>query len=167
MRTHGSAAELEVRRRIAGQLLLEGKYPAEVARIVKASWSSVKRWQVAVEAGGLEALAAKPHPGKPCALTARQKTQLVNALTRGPLQAGYANDLWTCPRVAQVIARRFGVSYHPAHVWRVLSQLGWSCQKPEQRARERDEPAIARWRAREWSRIKKSLSSRKSPCFHG
>lgn len=160
MRTQGSAAELEARRRIAGELLLQGKPVAEVARLVQASWSSVKRWKVAVERGGLEALAAKPHPGKPCRLSTRQKQQLVRILTQGPLKSGYGTDLWTCPRVAEVIERRFGIRYHVAHVWRLLSSLGWTCQKPEQRARERDEAAIERWHAQDWPRIKKSPAPR-------
>lgn len=158
MRTPGTAAELEVRRRIAGELLLEGKKVAEVARTVKASWSAVKRWKVAVEQGGLEALTAKPHPGKPPRLCQKQKRKLITILRKGPLKAGYTTDLWTCPRVTEVIEKHFGVSYHPDHVWRVLQSLGWSCQKPEQRARERDEQAIARWRKKEWPRIKKGAS---------
>ena len=165
MRTQGSAAELETRRRIAGELLLQGKPVAEVARLVRASWSSVKRWKRAVEQGGLDALAAKPHPGKPCRLSPRQKQQLVRILARGPLQSGFRTDLWTCPRVADVIWRRFGVRYHVDHVWRLLSGLGWTCQQPEQRARERDEAAVARWRARDWPRIKKSSAPRHSPGF--
>lgn len=161
MRTHGSASELEVRRRIAGELLLQGKSVAEVTRLVQASWSGVKRWKVAVERGGLEALAAKPHPGKRPRLSARQKQQLVKILAKGPLQAGYANDLWTCARVAEVIKGSFGVHYHVDHVWRILQALRWSCQKPEQRARERSEPAIQQWRSREWPRIKKSGASKR------
>lgn len=58
--------------------------------------------------------------------------------------------------MAEVIAKRFGVGYHPSQVWRILRAMGWSCQKPERRARERDEDAIHRWRRVEWPRIKKS-----------
>lgn len=160
MRTPGTAAELEVRRRIAGDLLLQGKKVAEVARTVKASWSAVKRWKIAVEQGGLEALAAKPHPGKPPRLSEKQKQKLVTILQKGPLKAGYSTDLWTCSRVAEVIEKHFGVTYHPDHVWRILRSLGWSCQKPEQRARERDEEAIRRWRKKGWPRIKKGASAK-------
>ena len=59
-------------------------------------------------------------------------------------------------RVAEVIAVHFGVQYHPGHVWKILQSMGWSCQKPERRARERDEKAIATWRQQDWPRIKKS-----------
>ena len=158
MRLNGSAAELEARRMLAGRLLLEGSDVDEVAEIVGASLSSVKRWRQAVEKGGLEALKAKPHPGPKPRLNAKQKQQLVNILLAGPQKAGYHNDLWTCRRVAAVIAKKFGVVYHPDHVWKILRSLGWTCQKPEQRARERDEAAIRRWREKEWPRIKRGRS---------
>jgi transposase len=159
MRKQGSAAELETRRRLAGSLLLEGRKIGEVAEIVAASESSVRRWRRVVEKGGVEALTAKPHPGPKPRLNEQQKRRLVKVLLAGPRKAGYRNDLWTCPRVAQVIARTFGVKYHPAHVWRILRSLGWTPQKPEQRARERDEADIRRWRSHEWPRIKRGRSA--------
>ena len=159
MRSKGSAKELEVRRRIAGRLLLQGKGVREVARLVDVSPSSTSRWKQAVEAGGLEALKAKRHPGRKPALTPRQKEDLKQILIKGPLEAGFPTDLWTLSRVAEVIERTFGVSYHPVHVWYLLRQLNFRPQKPERRARERDEAAIARWRQETWPEIKKRLVS--------
>ena len=155
MRTNHSPQELEVRRRIAGRMLSQGYSVSEVASAVGASDSSVRRWRIAMRTGGLKALRAKPQLGKRPQLAAAQHQELVEILLAGPRVAGFANDLWTCPRVAQVIERRFGVRYHPADVWKLLRKLGWSCQKPEQRARERDERAIRRWRKSDWPRIKK------------
>jgi len=159
MRPTGSTAELAVRRRIAGQLLLEGRGIREVARIVHASVSSVKRWKDALEESGWEGLDPKTHPGPAPQLTAGQKQDLLNLLEDGPLAAGYRTEQWTCPRVSDLIQRHFGVSYHADHVRRILHELGWSYQRPEQRARERDERAIRRWRKRDWPRIKKGASS--------
>jgi transposase len=159
MRPTGSPAELAVRRHIAGQLLLEGKGIREVARIVHASSSSVKRWKDALEASGWEGLEAKAHLGPSRQLTAAQKQQLVELLERGPLAAGYRTEQWTCPRVAHVIQDHFGVTYHADHVRHILHEVGWTYQRPEQRARERDERAIRQWRKREWPRIKKGASS--------
>jgi transposase len=93
-------------------------------------------------------------------LSPNQKRQLEKILLRGSLAAGYSSELWTCPRVAEVIRREFGVKYHADHVWRLLRGLNWSCQKPERRARERDEKAIRRWRERDWPRIKKERSTK-------
>ena len=155
MRKQGSAAELETRRRLAGHLLLEGRKIGEVMESVKASESSVKRWKRALKKGGMEALKAKPHPGPKPRLDAAQERKLLKLLVAGPRKAGYHNELWTCSRVAAVIATKLNVSYHPCHVWKILRNLGWTSQKPEQQARESDDDAIERWRKRDWPRIKK------------
>jgi transposase len=155
MRPKGSAETLEVRRLIGGRLLLEGKGVREVSRLTGAAPSSVSRWKKELEHGGLEALKGKPHPGRSPRLTPRQKQTLEEILLGGATAAGYSTDLWTLARVKEVIEREFGVQYHPGHVWYILRDMGWSCQKPERRARERDEEAIARWRKEEWPQVKK------------
>ncbi len=156
MRPKGNAKELEVRRRIAGRLLRQGKGIRQVGRLVGASPSSVDRWKKAMDKDGLKGLEAKPHPGRRARLHSEQREQLKQILLDGPLAAGFGTDLWTLSRVAEVIERTFGVKYHPGHVWYILRALGWSAQKPERRARERDEEAIQRWRKCDWPRIKKS-----------
>jgi len=88
-------------------------------------------------------------------LTVGQRRRLIRLLLRGPRKHGYGTELWTLARVAEVIAVTFGVQYHPSAVWHILRAMDWSCQKPERRARERDEEAIARWRQQDWPRIKK------------
>jgi len=75
-------------------------------------------------------------------LSSRQRAQLVKLLLKGAKANGFSTDLWTLPRVSELIECTFGVHYHPAHVWKVLRGEGWSCQKPERRAKERDEAAI-------------------------
>ena len=160
MRPKGTAAELERRRRRAMALLREGKTQAAVAKAIGTSEASVSRWKKAYEQGGDAALAAKPHPGKPSRLTAAQRQRLAKLLLQGARKHGYSTELWTLARVAELIAMKFGVEYHPGHVWYVLRAMGWSSQKPERRARERDEQAVATWRRRHWPRIKKRPKKR-------
>jgi transposase len=148
-----------MRRRIAGRLLQEGKGIREVARLVGVAPASVFRWKAAMAVGGQESLGAKPHPGRPARLTLVQKERLRNILLGGPRAAGFSTELWTLARVAQVIERHF-VKYHPGHVWYILRDMGWSCQKPERRARERDEAAIEQWRQEEWPAMKKKPVSK-------
>lgn len=155
MRPHGSPADLEARRRRAVALLDKGLGVREVARQIGCSPMSVSRWRAEVRARGPDALRPKPAPGRPPRVTARQRAKLLTLLLKGATAHGFSTDLWTLPRVAEVIARTFGVRYHPAHVWKILRGEGWSCQKPERRARERDEAAIQRWRAERWPHIKK------------
>ena len=151
----GTAGELERRRRRAVRLLEDGHGLTAVARMVGAAKSAVWQWRETARRQGPAGLAPKPTPGRPSKLTARQRAQLPRVLARGARAHGYANDLWTTARVATVITRRFRVTYHPAHVGRLLAAYGWSCQKPERRALERDEQAIARWKRYGWSAIKK------------
>lgn len=155
MRPKGSADRLEYRRQWAVGLLEEGKSINEVARLVKASPSSVHRWKERKAHHGAAGLKAKPHPGRGCRLRAQDQAQLKKLLLAGPQAAGFDSALWTCRRVAQVIEQTFGVSYHPDHVGRLLHGLGFSCQYPQHRAREQDEQAVRQWRLVEWPRIKK------------
>ena len=160
MRPHGSAKELEQRRRLAVVLLQQGLTGSQVAKAVGASPASVTRWRQAYERRGGKALAAKPHPGRRPKLTARQRERLGRLLLQGPGKHGYATELWTLARVTEVIAVTFGVAYDPSQVWRILRAMGWSCQKPDRRARERDEEAIVRWRRQDWPRIKRRPNQR-------
>ena len=155
MRPHGSPEQLERRRRRALGLLKDGLTLTAVAQRVGCSASSVHLWREAARRGGLAALAATPATGRPPKLSPRQQARLLRELAKGAPTHGYPTDLWTTRRVATVIWRRFQVRYHPNHVWRLLTGLGWSCQKPERRAQERDEAAIARWKRRTWPRLKK------------
>ena len=156
MRPNGSASELERRRRRAIELLDRGLTPSEVADRVGADPGSVRRWRQSYRRKGARGLESKPHPGRPSRLTPRQKRGLERRLLKGARANGFDSDLWTCPRIAEVIEHRYGVEYHVDHIPRLLASLGWSCQRPEKRAIERDEQAIADWGKKDWPRIKKS-----------
>ena len=155
MRPEGSGKQLERRRRRAIALLQEGRAPVEVARLVGVDRRSVRRWHAAYRKQGARGLAARPAPGRPAKLSARQRRQLERMLLRGAAASGFESDLWTCPRVAQVIRRRFGIGYHVDHIGRLLRSLGFTPQRPTRRALERDENGIQRWVKRDWPRIKK------------
>jgi transposase len=86
----------------------------------------------------------------------QQKQELIGLLKQGARAAGYSTEMWTTRRVAEQIQRHCGIAYHPGHVWKILIALGWSCQKPERRAIQRNPRKIREWKQREWPRIKKS-----------
>lgn len=140
----------------AAELLEQGFSQAEVARMVGASPESVRRWKRRIEQGGTAALRRRPASGRPPKLTEAQVEQVRAALEQGAQAQGFDSDLWTLERVSRVVEETTGVALARASVWRLLTvRLGWSLQRPERRARERDETAIARWVAHEWPRIKK------------
>ncbi len=154
MRPQGTPQQLQKRRERAIELLNAGKTPAEVARALSASRSSVSRWQHIFKYQGLTGLRAQPIPGRPPDLSPKQLRQLEALLLKGPRAAGYQTDLWTLQRIARLIKRHFQVTYHPGHVWKILRALGWSCQKPDRRATQRDEAAIAQWKRYVWPQIR-------------
>lgn len=156
MRPTGSPEELQRRRERAIALLKEGIAPVDVANRVGVDRRSVRRWKAAFRGEGAAGIAAKPAPGRPCALKEKHKRRLEQLLLKGARACDFPTDLWTCARVAQVIRDRFGVDYHVDHIGRLLHALGWSPQKPTRRAIERDEAAIARWIKEDWPRVKKT-----------
>jgi transposase len=165
MRTPGKPRELECQRLQAVALLEAGHRPGEIAKRLGVSPGAVAQWKKIYQQAGREGLKAKPPCGRRPKLTVSQRRKLERLLLQGPLAHGYTTDLWTLKRIAAVIEKHFGVHYDPSGVWRVLRGMGWSCQKPEGRARERDEEAIARWRQQDWPRLKKSSAKRSDPCF--
>lgn len=161
MRPKGSASELEARRKRALIRLRAGERVIDVAFDLGVSTTAIQNWKrAAAEGGGLRALKAKPQHVPACCLSNEEKNKLRKILTRGAAVAGYPTDLWTCQRVAEVIKETFDVSYHPGHVSRILHGLGFSCQKPARRARERDEAAAEQFRTTAWSNIKKGRKTR-------
>lgn len=155
MRPLGSPVRLEQRRVEAIRLLEKGFAPVEVARKVGVERRSVRRWKAAYRKLGQKGLKAKAASGRPSKLDGRQKRRLESCLLRGARAAGFPTELWTCPRVAQLIRRKFKIHYHVDHIGRLLHSMGWSPQRPERRARERDERTIQSWIKREWPRLKK------------
>jgi transposase len=153
MRPSGSPEVLEARRKIAARLFEQGMTVTEVAAAVDASVSSAHRWRQAWEVGST--LDSRPHPGPRPRLSATQRDELVAALSKGTRYWGYAPSGWTGPLVGDLIDRLFGLSYHPDYIPRLLRKMGWTPQKPKQRARERNEGEIAKWIRDDWPRIKK------------
>jgi transposase len=129
---------------------------AEVARRLGVSNQSTGRWHVAWQTGGVAALRHPGRAGRKPRLAETQLTELEQSLKQNPQAHGFATNLWITERVARFIQRRFGVAYHPDHVWRILQRLGWSCQRPSTRARQRDEAAIRRWKKVTWPTLKKT-----------
>jgi transposase len=143
MRPIGTAQELERRRRRAVELMNRGESPTVIARILGVCRTSLYRWR-AMARRSPDGLAARPHPGPTPRLTADQMRQLEGLLKEGAKAHGWRTQLWTAARVAELIERRFAIAFHPEHVRKVLKRrLKWTSQKPQRKARERDEAAIA------------------------
>jgi len=112
--------------------------------------------------GGRDALRAAGRAGragrKP-KLDAHARRRIERALLQGAQAHGFDTDLWTCKRIQTVIWRLTGVRHHPSHIWRILTAMSWTVQRPERRALERDEAAIARWVKQDWPRIRQKRAT--------
>ncbi len=154
---------LERRWMEAGRLLKRGLSEAEVARWVGVRRQSVNRWARQLAESGRAGLKQAGRAGRKPRLSPADLKKIEGGLKRGPEALGYDTSLWTARRVAHLIGEACGVTYHPGHVWRILRQLGWSCQRPTGRALERDEEAIRQWKKKRWPEIKKKPETRGEP----
>lgn len=156
-----SKLEVGAKRRVrAARLLQAGHTPAQVAAKVGAPRQTVYRWREVLDSQGLDALRDMSKGGRPARLGAEELSRVQVALLEGPQAHGFGTPLWTIKRVRLFIERTFGVRYSEVHVWRLLGQLGFSSQKPERRALERDEAAIEHWKKRTWPGLKKKPAAR-------
>ena len=159
MTPRGPADQLEARRRLAVTRVKEGCKQKDIAAFLGVSLKAVSKWVAAHKAGGDEALASKPHPGARPKLTQRQARAVLSLLAKQPQAFGYKTDLWTTKRLAEVIHKRYKIRFNPNYLAAWLRRRGYTPQKPELEAKERKNPAIARWVAEDWQRIQKKLGT--------
>jgi transposase len=156
---------LEKRRLAAVKLFGEELNNSEIGRRLKVCNQTVSRWRKQYLAGGKPALHKAGRAGRKPLLSSTDQHRLVDLLKQGPERLGYQTPLWTCWRVAHLIQKEFGVSYHSGHVWKLLRQLNWSVQRPVGRALERDEDAIRQWKKQTWPALKKKPRKKGAPSF--
>ena len=145
MRPHGSPKQLQERRERAIELLKQGNRPVDVARMLGVQRRSIRRWKAVYKTKGIRGIEAKEAEGRPPKLNIKQKKHFEKVLLKGAKVEGFDTNLWTCPRVTQIIKKHFGVKYNVDHVGRLLHSMGWSPQRPQRKAMERNEREIRRW----------------------
>ena len=150
-----------VRRRVrAGRMLLAGKTPAQAAHAVGVARQTAYTWKAILDEGGIDALRAMPPRGRPARLGEEQLQALGRTLLQSPTAHGFGTELWTLKRVGVLIDRLYGVKFGQTQIWRILGALGFSVQKPERRAIERDEDAVQTWKRKTWPGLKKKPSEK-------
>lgn len=156
MRPAGDQKKLEqIRQKAVMQVVKEKKGTAEVAKKFRVGQRSVQKWVKRYSQRGPQGILATKIPGRPWKLTGNQKKKLQKILLSGAQACGFSSDLWTCPRVNRMVGEKFGIQYHVHHIAKLLKNLGWSAQRPQHRAIERDEAKIAHWKRYIWREIKK------------
>jgi transposase len=148
-------ARREQVRLAAAEVIEAGASDREVAARFRVTRMSANRWRRALAAGGRAALASKGPAGGPCKLTPAQVGELEAVLEAGPAVWGWDEDqCWTLARIAEVVRRRFGVTYTLAGLDLLLHRAGWSVQVPARQATERSEERIAAWKEETWPVVK-------------
>ena len=145
----------EGRRLRAFELKEQGWKQKEIAEALGVSEGAVSQWMKRARERGSGRLKAQASARSTPRLSEDQRAKVPELLEQGAQAHGFRGEAWTCERVAIVIRREFGVSYHPAHVSRLLKALRHSLQKPQRRANQRDEEAIEHWKEKRWPSLKK------------
>jgi transposase len=141
-------------RRVQALVLKQnGRTQREIAVTLGVTEAAVSKWMAAARRGGLEALRSHPGPGSIPKLADEQLHRLPDFLWHGPEAYGFRGNVWTCARIAGVIAQEFGVRYSKSQVSRLLKRLGWTPQVPLVRAIQRNDEAIEHWRAAVWPEL--------------
>jgi transposase len=153
----------EGRRLRAWELYQQGWKQKDIAAALGVSEGAVSQWITKGRAQGPEALRHHPSPGAPPKLRPEQLAHLPLLLAKGAEAFGFRGAVWTAARVAVVIKQEYGVSYHPTHCSRLLCKIKYSCQKPVERASQRDEAAIKLWRDQRSVELKKRPKRKSAP----
>ncbi len=153
-------SEATKKRLKAGRMLLAGKGCTDVAKAVGVARQTVHTWKGLLDEGGIDALRGVPERGRPAQLDEQQLAAVRATLLRSPTEYGFGTELWTLKRVGAVIERLHGVRFGQTQVWRILGSLGFSPQKPEKRAIERNEDAVRNWKRCTWPSLKKKPSAK-------
>jgi transposase len=146
----------EYRRMRAWEMHQQGYRQQAIAEALGLTQSAVSQIISRAKVGGIEALRHHKPPGAKPRLTVAQKADLITKLQQGAPAHGFQGDVWTCERIAQLIKKEYGVTYHRDYIGPLLRQMGWSVQRPVVRASQRDESAIQHWVENDLPRLKKS-----------
>jgi transposase len=138
----------------AATLFEESNTTVQIASELRVSEKSVRQWRRQWTAGGAAALVSAGPGGSDCKLSADQQKRLAEMLDDGPVVHGWDDARWTLARVAELIERRFEITYTLRGVSYLLHRIGYSQQVPTRRAIERDPEAIASWHRRRWPSVR-------------
>ena len=133
----------------------KGATQAAVAKRFAVSRPAAWKWHKAWDDSGKDGLKSKGHPGFPSVLTREKKKELKQVIINGPLVAGYPTNFWTVDRIRAITKKKLKIDLGYTRIWNTVISLGFSVQKPERRAKERNEKAITGWKLKEFPALKK------------
>lgn len=129
-----------------------------IAEQLGVSGPTVHGWKVAWKEKGVKGLYAG-HYGRVSRLSREDERMLRCNILKGASEYGFSGGFWTLKRLTIGVKRWSGITYEDRSIWHVLHRLGFLCQKPIKRARERDDKAIRTWMTKTWPEVKKGASN--------
>jgi len=156
---------LESMRYAAVKLHREGVAIETLRRSFGVTRSAIHNWIKRSREGGIRSLRATKCTGRPSVIDQQQLKSLVCLLRQPATRQGYSTDLWTGPRVRNLIRRLFGVEYHRKHTPRLLRRLGLVLKFPERRALEQDPAALRRWKKERFPEITQFAKKKRALIF--
>ena len=138
-----SRKDKEKRRLKAAKMFEKDTPQAKIARKLNVTSAAVSQWHKAWDKKGKKALKSKGRPGFSSELKEDNRKKLKKILISGPIKYGYSTELWTLSRVTLVIKKEFKITFSDVWVWHILHDLGFSVQKPQVKAKQRNEKDIA------------------------
>jgi putative transposase len=157
-----SRQQMEERRLEGGRLLLAGTMSsAEIARHLGVSQVAVAKWKQRLDAGpqSVRSLKATRAPGNKPGLSKEQWRAVKKMILKGAQTAGYTTERWTLPRIQESIEQHWGVRYSTGWLSKRLRHLGLSVQRPQQKARRKEDTLAEAWLHGDWETIKKNVST--------
>lgn len=149
---HKTLEQLRIR---AVRQIEQGVHPEQIAQALGMTRAAVYSWLAKYREGGLDALKARPVPGRPPKLSGAQLRRLYALIVgNDPRQLQFAFALWTRDMVRDLIRREFGVHLSAVSVGRLLRKLGLSPQRPLYRAYQQNPEAVQRWRVEDYPQIR-------------
>lgn len=146
---------LEQRRLKAIEMYQKGVSQYRIAKELRVSFEAVSNWVEIYKKKGIKGLKTKGQPGPKPQLSAKDRERIKVAIIKGADAFGHQTSLWTLERIAELIRKMTKAKFQTTQTWRIVTSLGFSCQKPALRAKERDEKAIKQWRIHTFPSLKK------------
>jgi putative transposase len=150
-----SREQREQRRLLAAKLFKKNIPQAEIARKLRVTPAAVNYWHIAWEKNGIKGLKSKGPTGFPSKLTPQKRVSFKEAVLKGPKAYGYETNLWTLERLSAVMKKSVGIKFGHNHTWEIVRELGFTPQKPQLKAKERNEQAITEWKKKRLPGLKK------------
>lgn len=162
---HKTLEEIRIR---AVRQVQQGKSPEEVIAALGMTRCCIYNWLAAYRSGGWDALKAKKLYGRPKKLTGKQMESICKIIIQGnPQQYRFSFALWTLGLIQKLIYMKLGIKLSTASVWRLMKQLGLTCQRPLFRAYQQDKKAVDNWLRFTYPKIRVLAKKAKADIYFG